>query len=278
MNIMEEIYKLKKIFIIASALSGCLIPVAAFIVIAGGAVAAYQSIDESSEEIAATTSSECGFTISDTSLTKEEYITAIKDYSKKKSISSDFVERAGDIYDLAKNKNLNPEMVIVRAISEGGINSTTGTHNHWGIGCTNTGGIRACKSYSSFMDGVEGFLNNISRYDSLTSMMSKYAYIGKYWYNPGSAGKGGCYYAKYIFPDGIPSRVQTACSDKHKNCSDSKCIKTIDSDQQAYAEWQVSQMAKHRKDVFGLEQDEGVSCNTNTETDEEADTTTETEE
>ena len=207
---------------------------------------------------------ECGFSIKSTSLSKDAYIDAIKKYSENNSISEDFVNKAGDIYDLAISKNLNPELVIVRAISEGGINNTTGKNNHWGIGCTNTGGLSACHNYNSFIDGVEGFLNNISKYDSLESMMSKYAYIGKYWYNPGSAGKGGCYYHKIIYPDGIPERVKTACSDKYKGCSGSKCVKTTTEDQQAYAKWQVNKMAEHREKVFGLKSNEGVSCSTST--------------
>ena len=256
---------LSKIALISTLLSGCLLPFIIFIMIGSAASFAANKIAKDNSvnnDIASTTevTGECGFSLKETSLTKDEYISKITDYSKKNNISKDFVDNAGDIYDLAKSKNLNPEMVIVRAISEGGINSTTGKYNHWGIGCTNTGGLKACHNYSSFMDGVEGFLNNISKYDSLESMMSKYAYIGKYWYNPGSAGKGGCYYSKYIYPDGIPERVKTACSDKYKNCSGSKCIKTTDDDQSAYAKWQVNKMAEHREKVFGLKSDEGVSC------------------
>lgn len=258
---------LSKIVLISTLISGCLLPIALFVIIAAAAaiVGSQNSNNESNNIVSNTETKECGFTLKETSLTKDEYISKITEYSKKKKISKDFVDRAGDIYDLARSKNLNPEMVIVRAISEGGINSTTGKYNHWGLGCVNGGGIKPCHKYNSFMEGVEGFLNNISKYDSLESMMKKYAYIGEYWYNPGSPGDGGCHYAKSIYPDGMPERVKTACSDKYKNCSGSKCIKTTDDDQEAYAKWQVSQMAKHREKVFGLKSDEGVSCSTSIE-------------
>ena len=66
------------------------------------------------------------------------------------------------------------------------------------MGCTNTGGLAACITYSSLEAGIKGFGNNVSKYNNLAEMMSKYAYIGKYWYNPGSWSVGGCIYFPYI--------------------------------------------------------------------------------
>ena len=203
---------------------------------------------------------ECGFTINATSLSRDEYINAIKKYSSSNSISNDFVDNAGNIYDKAKSMNLNPELVVVRAIAESGARTTSAPYNYWGMGCTNNGGGKDCHSYSSFMDGVDEFLKNISKYDSLNSMMASYSYLGDYWYNPGSGGQGGCYYASFIF-DTVPSRVQTACKSGNK-CSGNKCVKTTKEEQDAYTKWQVEKnMAGIREKVFGLKFGEGVACN-----------------
>ena len=104
------------------------------------------------------------------------------------------------------------------------------------------------------------YLDNISKYSSLTEMMSKYSYLGDYWYNPGDSGTGGCYYASFIY-DNIPSRVKTACASENK-CSGSKCVKTTSEEREQYTKWQVEKnMASIREKVFGLKYEEGVSCN-----------------
>lgn len=216
-------------------------------------------LDSDSGGVATTNGSECGFTISATSLSKKEFKDAIERYSQSYNLASDFVTHADDIYDMAKSMKRNPELVIVRALAESGGTKTTGAYNYYGMGCTNNGGGRDCHSYSSFMDGVKEFLQNISKYSSLMNMMSHYSYLGDYWYNPGSSGKGGCYYAPYIF-DKMPSRVKNACASGN-TCSDSSCVKTTQDDRDAYTKWQVEKnMASHRNTVFGLKSDEGVSC------------------
>ena len=218
------------------------------------------SSNNSSNDNVANNSGECGFTINATSLSRDEYINAIKKYASSTNISSDFVNNAGNIYDKSKSMNINPELVVVRAIAESGARTTSAPYNYWGMGCTNTGGGKDCHSYNSFMDGVSEFLQNISKYDSLTSMMSSYSYLGDYWYNPGSGGQGGCYYASFIF-DTIPTRVQTACKSSNK-CSGNKCVKTTKDERDAYTKWQVEKnMAGIREKVFGLKSGEGVACN-----------------
>lgn len=212
--------------------------------------------------------SECNFTINSTPLTKEEYISKIEEYASTHKSANIFAENASEIYDKAIEYNINPELVIIRAVSEGYSPALTGSptsNNYWGLGCSNTGGINACINYSSFMNGVEAFLKNISQYDSLASMMNKYAYLGEYWYNPGSSSSGGCYYAKYIYNENnMPSRVKSACASGN-NCSGSSCTKTTSSDQLAYSTWQVEKMAVNRTEIFGLEGNSSCSqINSNT--------------
>ena len=60
----------------------------------------------------------------------------------------------------------------------------------------------------------------------------------------------------------MPARVKTACA-SGKSCDSGggrDCVKTTDEDQEAYAKYLISQMAKFRQSVFGLAENEGVSC------------------
>ena len=96
--------------------------------------------------------------------------------------------------------------------------------------------------------------------------MSRYAYIGSYWYNPGGSDIGGCYYAPYIYTsDNMPSRVASACAKTAPACSldnTQNCVKTTDEDQNAYARWQVEQnMSYARELIFGLKFNEGPTVN-----------------
>ena len=216
----------------------------------------------SSSSVCKSITSECGFTISSTSLSKTEFKDKVTSFSNSHSACSIFANNADKIYDLSLAKGLNPELVVVRAWAEGSCKATGGSNNYWGLACYN--GNKTCKSYSSFMDGVEAYLNNISKYSSLREMMNKYANIGDYWYNPGSSGLGGCYYAKYIYPTNMPDRVKNACSgSKCGKGGGSGCVKTTTEDQDAYSEYQVkTYMAGIRKNIFGLEYSEGI-CSTN---------------
>lgn len=209
---------------------------------------------------------ESGFTISATSLSKEEYKSKLVEFSKTNPNFQIFADNAYDIYEYCLSKNVNPELVAVRAYVEGA-GKTTGTYNYWGMGCANEGGLQACFNYSSFEEGYTDFVNNISQYNSLADMMSKYAYIGKYWYNPGDSGTGGCYYAPYIYtPENMPIRVSNACSSSAPACSvgnKANCVETTDEDQTAYANWQVEKnMADARLKIFGLAYNEGPTTYT----------------
>lgn len=209
-------------------------------------------------------SGECGFTISQTSLSKSEYKNKVQELANSNSGFKPFADNADDIYDYAVSKKVNPELVVIRAYVEGH-GKTTGTNNYWGLGCTNESQGAGCYSWSSFEEGYTYFVNVVSKYDSLASMMSKYAYIGKYWYTLDTNdpdGDGGCYYAPYIYPDNMPARVKTACAAGAPSCvmngDTSGCTPTTDEDQKAYATWQVKKnMAAARKQIFGLEYDEG---------------------
>lgn len=209
---------------------------------------------------------ESGFTISATSLSKDEYKTKLEEFANQNSNFRIFADNAYDIYEYCLSKGVNPELVAVRAYVEGA-GKTTGTYNYWGMGCTNGDGLKACFNYDSFEEGYTDYVNNISQYNSLADMMSKYAYIGKYWYNPGSSSDGGCYYAPYIYTEeNMPIRVSNACSSSAPACTvgnKANCVETTDEDQTAYANWQVEKnMSGARLKIFGLEYNEGPTTYT----------------
>lgn len=195
--------------------------------------------------------------MSSTSLSREEFIKWAENYGNSHgSGAKTLSDNAGMIYDMATSNGINPELVFVRADVEG-YSPGSSKNNYWGLGCTNTGGYDACISYSSLSDGVAGFLSYISKYDSLTDLMSKYAYLGDYWYNPGSWGTGGCVYASAIYGSNIPERVREACA-AGKTCTTAggdDCVPTTDEDKQAYLEFQSQSMVSARQKIFGLSAD-----------------------
>lgn len=190
-----------------------------------------------------------------TSLTRDQFIQAVNNYAVGRVSIRPLSDIAGVIYDMGVQNNVNPELVFIRAAVEG-YSPGGSTNNFWGIGCTNTGGANACHTYSSVTEGVLAFLQNVSQYDTLEAMMRKYAYLGDYWYNPGSSSLGGCYYAPHIYPNGVPSRVSAACSGGSCTKNGGSCTPTTDEDHHAYAMFQAKGMFERRKDIFNLESDD----------------------
>lgn len=200
---------------------------------------------------------------------REEFVAKMKEYYSQDGVcnssSSQYVNGctsfkneilnnsgAETIYDTASSKNLNPELVVARSMLEGYSPGTN--YNYFGYSCYNTGGIAACAKFTSFSAAMTTFFNNISQYDSVESMMSRYAYLGDYWYTGSHSDWGGCYYAPYIYPDGVPERVQTACAQADGVCTiaaESACVPTTQEDKDAYTRWQVEKMASVMEKVFG---------------------------
>lgn len=197
----------------------------------------------------------------DTPLTKEDFIARVQSYGNSHGGGAKtLADNAAMIYDMGISNSVNPELVYIRAYVEGHSPGDS-KNNYWGIGCTNTGGYKACTTYGSLAEGVAGFMKIVSKYATLADLAGKYAYLGDYWYNPGGSGVGGCYYAPYIFKDtGIPERVQQACASGN-TCSGSDCVATTEEDRHAYNVYQSQVMVKARKTIFGLDAD---SCQANT--------------
>lgn len=202
-------------------------------------------------------SSSCSsISLTTTSLSESEFVTKMQAQASSDSSHASFYNQAAYIYNVAVSNNINPELVVLRAKAEG-FSPGGSTNNYWGLGCSN--GTSNCISYSTFTQGLLGFINNISKYSNVQSMMSKYAYIGKYWYNGDytSSSLGGCYYYSYIKQYMSPDRakeVEDACYNSPNMCSKSGgsgCLATNTEDQQAYSMWQVSNMANLGSGIFG---------------------------
>ena len=189
----------------------------------------------------------------ETNLSRQEFIDAVNN----KVNSEVFKKNAGKIYDISIKNDFNPEMVVIRAKLEGNFKEQGGSNNYWGLACYN--GTSKCADYSSFDQGVLAFINNIKghNYTSAYNMMLKYSYIGKYWFNPGGSGLGGCHYFEHVrnnMSEERASEVEQACQ-SGKSCTKDgvgDCLKTTDEDQQAYAKYQVSLLAAEREAIFGI--------------------------
>ena len=193
-----------------------------------------------------------------TVLNRNSFINKVSSYCQnhKGTIASALCNNAGTVYDISKETNTNALLVIARAIVEGNSPGAS-KNNYWGIGCVNGGGTSACKYYKSLEDGIRGFAKTISGYNNLAEMQSKYTYIGKYWYNPGSWALGGCKYFSSIKQYMSPQRRNTVSiiCNKSTQCTKSggDCTPTTNEDQKAYATWQVEQkMAPTIRNVFGV--------------------------
>lgn len=195
-----------------------------------------------------------------TSLTKEEFITKLENFYSNEtcnSSSSQYSRGCGSfksqilnnngaeiIYDVAKEHNKNPELIVARSRLEG--YSPGSGYNYFGYRCYNGKSASSCRSFSSFRDAMNTFFSNADNYDTLTAMMSKYAYIGDYWYS-GSSGSGGCYYYQYIKDFMQEDRARTVGAWCPQGCNS---CRTNDEDQRAYASYQVKRMAEQINLIF----------------------------
>lgn len=226
-----------------------------------------------------------------TSLSKNEFVTLMKEYGEKRG--GDFVKyfssNAELIYDVSLKNNINPELVVVTAGTEQGFGTCDGIYNFWGINIPNGKGCSAGPKYANMTEGIKGYAELINDYarsgseyhskintryqerlkakcavggygtpDTLEGIQSIYSYLGDYWINPGSGGIGGCYYLKaFIDEDFMPEKYTTSyynnkCPSRTYGCSDEKCIKTNVCERSDYTKWQVQSKVELRKTIFKI--------------------------
>ncbi len=188
-----------------------------------------------------------------TSLSLPDFGAAAADYGDIVG-SADYnryiVPNLEEIYFASAKYNINPELVIVRAVVEG-YSPGGGTNNLWGIQCYNSC-VSCCASYSSLDAGIKAFADIVNGYGSIEAAFAKYAYIGDYWYNPGSWSLGGCKYFPYVskyLSEGRQAEVANACGGSA--CSGGSCLSTTAEDQQAYTSFQLEKMNSVHAAIFG---------------------------
>lgn len=224
------------------------------------------------------------FSITMTTLSKEEFVAKMNDYYKrtgKEGFYNNFVVNAEEVYDVSVQSGVNPELVVVTAGAEQNWTLSAAcqyTNNYWGIGVTNGKGCNSGGKYDSLAEGIRAYAKVMydfgeygsksdaimDRYNArsqagcdtsghglpgtLVGMQSLYSYIGQYRYNPGTSGKGGCYYLNIIYGKDYCT-VNASCTD-YNNCPIESA--TTVCEQNDYTAWQVQKKIKMRYDIFGL--------------------------
>ena len=216
------------------------------------------------------------YPVTSTPLDRDTFISRVQSYNyngKYKAQFQVFKDNAGMIYDIGEREGVNPEFCVIRAFIEGfspvSQPGKTGDNNYWGINCTN--GSSTCKSYESFQKGVEGFYSVIKSYDgyknnNIYQVMGKYAYIGDKWYSPGDSSLGGCYYANEVIDQLKKLGFDERAEEVRYSCDNGTQIPTeMDTDQIAYAKWQVEQnIIPVRKNIFNLAEETSNACSKTT--------------
>lgn len=224
------------------------------------------------------------FSLITTTLTKDEFVSKMQDYYERtgnKGFYRNFVKNAEKIYDASVSNNVNPELVVVTAGTEQNWTLSSAcqyTNNYWGIGISNGEGCSAGGIYSSIYEGIAAYADLMSSYNetgsmasmiteryntrssancdssghglpgTLEGMQSVYSWVGNYRYNPGTSGRGGCYYLNIIYGKNYCSTKSTCKT--YSSCS--AASKTTACEQNDYTAWQLEKKHKLRYDIFGL--------------------------
>jgi len=223
------------------------------------------------------------FSLTTTSLTKQEFVTKMRNYcseTNNQAFCTNFANRAEEVYDISKNNNVNPELVVITAGTEQGWEKTCG-YNFYGLGISNGQGCSSGAQYATFADGVKGFANHIQEYlegggnaakitarynerssagcdpsghglpGTFVGMQSVYSWVGWYRLNPGSWGYGGCKALNVMYGSDYCSTVPT-CPGKKDDSGCTSAAKTTVCEQNDYTKWQAKSKVDMRKDIFGL--------------------------
>ena len=229
-----------------------------------------------------------GFNALKTSLSKTEFVNALKKYNYNEAYDNNFKKNAELIYDTSVANNINPELVVVTAQAERSFKKCGSSYNFWGIGVSNDKGCSDGAQYSSLKEGIIGYAKFINSYatkgstyysmivdtyntrvkakcakggygmpNTIEGMQSIWSHIGSYWFNPGSSGKGGCHILKIFVDEGFmkekysQSYYNSKCP-ASRPCDDSSCPATNTCERSDYTKWQVEKKNKIRKEIFGL--------------------------
>ncbi len=125
----------------------------------------YMEIDEPGEVATQTDK----FSMIGTVFKKDEWVELTLAYtSKKKNAKPPFTVKKDleKIYDMCKEKGINPEFIIAKAIQESGLHKDGGTGNFWGYGTPNGKGLA---SYGGWEPTLSKFLDTLVNYQNPTN-------------------------------------------------------------------------------------------------------------
>lgn len=216
---------------------------------------------------------------SNTPLTRSEFISLVTEFlstGNYQSYAQYFIDYAGDIYDMGKRKNINPELIYIFARKETAFTANsldTQHYNYYGMGHGNEQSHGTF--YDSFMEGVEALFNYFVDKGSLEAVVKVYSYFGDWLYHFDSKkeqGLGGCYYAKIMFGENY-SRCNSSyyCAPIYSGGKivgrSPTCVPSTQEEKDAYIEWQSEKYVQHRQAIFKLGKEicsstEGIVGNT----------------
>jgi len=229
-----------------------------------------------------------GFSLTTTTLSKEEFVSLMNDYCERtghESFCNNFAKNAEMVYDASLKNNVNPELVVVTAGTEGSFKPCGNSNNYWGIGISNGESCADGAQYSSLEEGIAGYANTLAAYmpggslsdwieekyyerleqgadpngiglpGTFAGMQMVYSSLGKHEY--GGSGIGGYY---YMDPDRTNGRI-TEIYSTHQEFLD-KCY-NVDGEhaegepvtaweQSRYTIYQMKGKMKFRQNIFGL--------------------------
>lgn len=226
---------------------------------------------------------EGGKSLNTSSLSRDEFIACMQafyDKTHNSNFYNNFLQHAGEIYDISVKNNINPELVVVTARQEGNFAEAGGRYNYWGINVSND--VQVGTSYSSLADGIAGYARTIHRYETgdyaalimqryherkaagcnplgyglpgtLSGMQSIYSYLGKH--IEGGTSAGGYY---IMDPDvaGITA-IYSTHEEFLEKCKDSGLpehaygAETTPWEQGQYTAWQVEMKLEFWNEIFG---------------------------
>lgn len=227
--------------------------------------------------------SEGGISLTTTMFTKEVFIQALQAYYSKtnnQDFYNNFLQKADELYNASIANNVNPELVVITAKSEGNFKESGGSFNYWGLGVPN--GASKGYSYTSLTSGIAGYASYINKYNSgsyasmimkryeerkaagcdplgyglpgtLSGMQSIYSYLGKHEY--GSSGKGGYYYMDPARA-GV-TKIYATHEEFLQKCKESGLAEHAEGtettvwEQGQYTAWQVEQKLQTWDEIFG---------------------------
>jgi len=228
-------------------------------------------------------SSGVDFSLTNTVFSEDEFVAKMQDYYNRTgnaNFQKNFLSNAREIYRASADYGVNPELIVITALTESNFGGCGTTGNYWGIGIPNGAGCSAGPTYATMRDGVKGYADTLAQYNpggsfageitnrynerlaagckaggyglpgTLAGMQSVYSWAGDYRYNPGSSGLGGCYFFNLdsMYGAGYCSTVPT-CTD-YSNCPENS--RTSVCEQSDYTLFQITQKIEIRQDIFGL--------------------------